>query len=297
MKSLTVSLLLIVSALAQAADIKYSTVLRNAQVNSIESRVGPNPVLRLCGGAAPASVDTPDGGTSFVKFTLPVDWATTATAGTVGMNGVWQGTALFTGQPTHFRIYASDGITPHIQGTVTGSGGGGIIKLDAVSPTVTQGQLIRISAFSITAGNQFGFVAPGTDRLQFSRDIQNTSLDLVQSIIGPTPILRFLTGVIPATVAASDPGTVVLTMILPSVWLTGAAQGTVALNGVWQDTSADATGVPTHGRFFESTGTTPHVQVDVTDTSGNGFLKISNPNVVLGDNVTVTGFSLSAGSQ
>ncbi|MGA4923535.1 hypothetical protein, partial [Bacillus subtilis] len=56
-----------------------------------------------------------------------------------------------TGTAAHFRIYASDGTTAHIQGTVTATGGGGDLTLDNTS--IASGQAIAISSFSITAAN------------------------------------------------------------------------------------------------------------------------------------------------
>ena len=50
------------------------------------------------------------------------------------------------GTIAHFRIY---GTTAHMQGTVTVTGGGGDITLDAV--VVTGGQQITITSFTLTA--------------------------------------------------------------------------------------------------------------------------------------------------
>jgi hypothetical protein len=90
-------------------------------------------------------------------------------------------------------------------------------------------------------------------------------------------------------------------MSLPSVWLTSSAQGIVDKLGLWQDLSADETGIPTHGRFFETIGTIPHVQVDVTGTGGNGLLTLSNVAVgapiLAGQSVAVQSFSLAEGNQ
>ena len=66
--------------------------------------------------------------------------------------GTWEdASADATGTAAHFRLYASDGTTCHMQGTVTVTGGGGDMTLDNVS--ITSGQTITITSFTLTAGN------------------------------------------------------------------------------------------------------------------------------------------------
>jgi hypothetical protein len=57
-----------------------------------------------------------------------------------------------TGTPGHFRLYASDGTTCHMQGTVTFTGSGGDMTVD-VSGSITAGQQFSVTAFTITEGN------------------------------------------------------------------------------------------------------------------------------------------------
>lgn len=85
-------------------------------------------------------------------MTLPSDWLAAASSGSKAKSGTWQDTSAdATGTAAHFRIYASDGTTAHIQGTVTATGGGGDLTLDNTS--IASGQAITISSFSITAAN------------------------------------------------------------------------------------------------------------------------------------------------
>ena len=200
-------------------EIKYADALRKAQVNTIEPTVGPSPILRLCGGPIPSSVSAPDGGLSHVKMTLPQDWATTAAATPeISKLGNWDGRVTIGGTPTHFRMYAADGITPHIQGSVTSSGGGGTITLSHM--TLVAGKKVRVNTFKITAGSGSASTPLAPNRLQFSSAIRNASMDRVQSFIGPSPILRLITGTPPESASGSDPGVTVATMVLPSTWLT-----------------------------------------------------------------------------
>jgi hypothetical protein len=68
------------------------------------------------------------------------------------MSGEWVDTAAdATGTAGHFRIYASDGTTCHLQGTITMTGEGGDMTLDNTSIAV--GQSITITSFTLTDGN------------------------------------------------------------------------------------------------------------------------------------------------
>ena len=56
-----------------------------------------------------------------------------------------------TGTAAHFRIYASDGTTCHIQGSVTATGGGGDMEVDNTS--FAAGQAFSVTSFSLTDAN------------------------------------------------------------------------------------------------------------------------------------------------
>ena len=132
--------------------IQYSTAVRNAELDALETAIGTAAVLKIRTGAPPASVATADSGTVLATMTLPSDWLAAASSGSKAKSGTWQDTSAdATGTAAHFRIYASDGTTAHIQGTVTATGGGGDLTLDNTS--IASGQSITINTFSITAAN------------------------------------------------------------------------------------------------------------------------------------------------
>jgi hypothetical protein len=132
--------------------IQLSTTVRNARLDAIETAIGATAVLKIRSGAAPANVATADSGTVLATLTLPSDWLAAASSGSKAKSGTWQDTSAdATGTAAHFRIYASDGTTPHIQGTVTVTGGGGDMTVDSVS--FTSGQSFTISTFTLTDGN------------------------------------------------------------------------------------------------------------------------------------------------
>ena len=132
--------------------IQLSTTVRNAMLDAVETAIGVSAVLKIRSGAAPANVATADSGTVLATLSLPSDWMAAASSGSKALSGTWQdASADATGTAAHFRIYASDGTTAHMQGTVTATGGGGDLTLDNTS--IASGQAITITAFTIAAGN------------------------------------------------------------------------------------------------------------------------------------------------
>ena len=128
--------------------------------------------------------------------------------------------------------------------------------------------------------------------LQFSAAVRNAMLDVIESTIGVSAVLKIRTGAAPADVATADSGTVLATLNLPSDWMAAASTGTKAKSGTWQDTSADAAGTAAHFRIYASDGTTPHIQGTVGQ--GSGDLSLDNTNIASGQQVTVTTFTLTA---
>ena len=132
--------------------VKLSTSVRNAMLDAIESTISTGAVLKIRTGSAPATVATADSGTVLATLTLPSDWLAAASSGAKAKAGTWEDTSAdASGTAAHFRIYASDGTTAHIQGTVTATGNGGDLTLDSL--TITGGQAITITGFTLTAGN------------------------------------------------------------------------------------------------------------------------------------------------
>lgn len=132
--------------------IKLSATVRNARLDAIETAIGASAVLKIRTGAAPANITDADSGTVLVTISLPADWMAAAAAGSKAKNGTWQdASADGAGTAAHFRIYASDGTTQHIQGTVTATGGGGDLTLD--NTNIAAGQTVTVTGFTLTDGN------------------------------------------------------------------------------------------------------------------------------------------------
>jgi len=130
---------------------QFSTSARNAALDAIETAISTSAVLKIRSGSAPANVGTADSGTVLATLSLPSDWLAAASGGSKSKSGTWEDTSAdATGTAGHFRIYASDGTTAHIQGTVTATGGGGDMTLDNTS--IASGQAVTITGFTLTAG-------------------------------------------------------------------------------------------------------------------------------------------------
>lgn len=131
--------------------LQFSTTVRNARLDTIESTIGTSAILKIRTGSAPADCATADSGTVLATLSLPSDWMAAASSGSKSKSGTWEDAiADATGTAAHFRLYASDGTTCHLQGTVTVTGGGGDMTLDNTS--IASGQQVTITSFTLTEG-------------------------------------------------------------------------------------------------------------------------------------------------
>jgi hypothetical protein len=129
--------------------LQASVAVRNAMVDAFASTVGASAEIYLWStGSYPANCAAAVTGTAFVAIILPTTWLNAASAGTASKAGTWSATAVNTGDPVLFRLYASGPGTCHLQGTV-GIGSGDM----PVSGTITSGQAVTINTFTLTAGN------------------------------------------------------------------------------------------------------------------------------------------------
>lgn len=132
--------------------IQLSDTVKNARLDAIETAIGTSAVLKIRTGAAPSGIADADSGTVLATLSLPSDWMAAASGGTKAKSGTWEDTSAdATGTAAHFRIYASNGTTQHMQGTVTATGGGGDMTVDNTS--FAAGQSFTITGFTLTEGN------------------------------------------------------------------------------------------------------------------------------------------------
>src|ERR1043165_8551304 len=95
--------------------------------------------------------------------------------------------------------------------------------------------------------------------MQYSTSVRNARLDVVESTIGVSAILKIRTGAPPVNCGTADSGTVLATVNLPSDWMAAASGGSKSKSGTWQDLSADANGTAGHFRVYDSGGTVCHM--------------------------------------
>lgn len=132
--------------------LNLSTALRNARINAIEATLGLAPVLKVRTGARPVDCAAADSGVVLTTIVLPDDWLQAAAGGQAPKAGTWQNLhAAATGTAAHFRLYAADGITCHVQGSVSRLGGGGDLVLDHVD--LAAGQAVTINSFTLIDNN------------------------------------------------------------------------------------------------------------------------------------------------
>jgi hypothetical protein len=131
--------------------------------------------------------------------------------------------------------------------------------------------------------------------VQYSVSVRNAMLDVIESTIGTSAVLKIRTGAAPATCATADSGTVLVSYSLASDWAAAASSGSKSFNNTPLSTSAAATGTAGHYRIYASDGTTCHEQGSITVTGGGGDLTVDNTSINSGQTVNVTAFSKTMG--
>ena len=131
--------------------IQFSTTVRNARLDQVETTIGTAPTLEIRTGTPPANCAAADTGTVVATLTLPSDWMAAAASGSKAISGTWQDlSADATGTAGHFRV--KSGATTHIQGTCSSTGGGGDMEISP-NASVTAGQSFTVSTFTFSDGN------------------------------------------------------------------------------------------------------------------------------------------------
>lgn len=132
--------------------------------------------------------------------------------------------------------------------------------------------------------------------VQLSTGVRNGRLDSLETTVGTAPVLRILSGAAPANCAAAETGTILAELTLPSDWLNAAAGGQKTIAGTWQDAAANNNGTAGYFRIYESTITTCHMQGTVTGSGGGGDIELNNTSINVGQQVTITAFTLTSGN-
>ena len=135
----------------------------------------------------------------------------------------------------------------------------------------------------------------------FDLDLRNALLDAIDTFVGTDGWLVFydLGGAAPADCGTAMPGgtVTVATIDLPSPAFGPASAGAMAINGTWEDTSADNTGTIDFFRIFKNADLALAncvMQGTVSESGGGGDMIVDNDTVNSGQAVSVTAFNLTA---
>lgn len=130
----------------------FNVTLRNAMLDAITSRAGASAILRIYSGTRPATAGAET--TILAQLTCNASaFAPASSSGVLTLNAITsQPSAAATGTATWFRIYASNGTTHVLDGSVsTQAAGTGDLQLDSTS--IVTGGTVAITSATITAGN------------------------------------------------------------------------------------------------------------------------------------------------
>jgi hypothetical protein len=134
--------------------IQMKAECRDARLNAIETYGSTSCAMKIFTGTQPANCITANSGTDLCTINLPSDWMAAASAGAKAKTGTWSGTASAGSgsTPGHFRIYNSQATMDQTTCIMQGSCavGSGDISFDG---TITSGQTVTISTFTLTDGN------------------------------------------------------------------------------------------------------------------------------------------------
>jgi len=128
--------------------LKTSDRVAHGALNSFETVVGTSAVVKIFTGSPPANCAAADSGTALAVINCPSDWMSAASGRSKNRLGTWEDTsANASGTAGHFRLYASDGTTCDMQGTVTATGGGGDMEINNTS--IVAGQPVTVTQFTL----------------------------------------------------------------------------------------------------------------------------------------------------
>lgn len=127
---------------------QFATSTVNAALDALETEIGAGAIMRLYTLAPPANVAAAETGVLLAELALPADWLLAAANRVKAKSGTWQDLAAnAAGVAAHFTVYAADGVTRKIQGTVSLTGGGGDMQLD--NTNIAVGQVVTCTGFNI----------------------------------------------------------------------------------------------------------------------------------------------------
>ena len=123
---------------------QYGATLRTNQVAQIQTTVGASGTLKIFSGAEPANCAAADPTGLLATIALPAAFLTSS-GGVTTIAGTWSVAASGSGTAQSFRMYDGSAVC-HVQGNVT-------TDLVLNNTSITSGQTVTVTQFSVTAGN------------------------------------------------------------------------------------------------------------------------------------------------
>ena len=131
--------------------------------------------------------------------------------------------------------------------------------------------------------------------IQLSVAARDGGLDAFETAAGTAAHLKIYTGAQPANCAATESGTLLCDITLPSDWMAAAASGSKSMSGTWAGTGA-AAGTAGHFRIYDSAGANCHCQGSITATGSGGDMTLDNTSIASAQAVSISSFTLTAGN-
>ena len=126
---------------------QYGATLRNNQVSQIQTTIGTTGRLVIFSGTEPANCAAADPAGVLATIALPAAFLTSS-GGVTTIAGTWSVAASATGTAASFRMYdtPTTGGVCHVQGNTTAD-------LVLNNQSITTGQTVTVTSFTVTAGN------------------------------------------------------------------------------------------------------------------------------------------------
>jgi len=132
------------------------TLGQNAMLNAINTAVTSAGCMSIWTGSQPATCGQADGGSELAWWDFSGNAFAAASGGAMAKTGTWQeDSAIADGTAGHFRIY-NDTHAARTESTdcvMQGSCGIGTGDLQFDNTSIATGQVVTVSTFTLTAGN------------------------------------------------------------------------------------------------------------------------------------------------
>lgn len=128
---------------------------------------------------------------------------------------------------------------------------------------------------------------------QFTIAARNAMLDAITTAVGIDAFIRIYDGVPPATPAtALASNTLLAELSLDGAFAAGASGGVLTVNAITGEDAIQASGTASFWRVYKADGITCVIQGDCDTT--NSDMNLSDVNLVMGDPLQITSFTMTA---